>query len=107
MDDTTIMSGFHVGAMASLLLQGATAFMVYQLFLSTSAGTRGESRSKKMVVEEEKKDGTQDKEIQSHSITKVLVSATEARSIRGTNIYGPYKKVSKLSCFAEVILVVL
>ena len=105
MDDTTIMSGFHVGAMASLLLQGATAFMVYQLFLSTSAGTR--ESSKKMVVEEEKKDATQDKEIQSHPITKVLVSATEARSIRGTNIYGPYKKVSKLSCFAEVILVVL
>jgi hypothetical protein len=48
------------------------------------------------VVEEEKKNVPQDTDTQtqSHPITKVTVSATEERSIRGTNIYGPYKKVS-------------
>ena len=94
MDDTTSTNGFHLGAMASLLLQGATAFMVYQVFSSQSAGTR-ESRSKTAGIEEEKKQDPQDAQIQSNVTTKkATVTASEERSIRGTNIYGPYKKVS-------------
>ena len=69
---------------ASLALQGFTAFMVYQMM--TTSKSSGSSES-----------GKTDATNTSRSVpapTNLSVSKDEERSIRGTNVYGPYKKVS-------------
>lgn len=67
---------------ASLALQGFTAFMVYQMMTTRRKETSSEAGS----------DDIQ-KSRSSPTSTTLTVSASQERSIRGTNVYGPYKKV--------------
>jgi hypothetical protein len=78
---------------ASLALQGFTALMVYQMMVMSKNNKRGGVCN---TVDEDdggKETAKSQSELPSPQTT---VSATEQRSIRGTNIYGPYKKVSRV-----------
>lgn len=75
--------------MASLALQGFTAFMVYQMMVSKG----GTQKSVDDDVDG-KASATPTSKSGNHSTAeKAAVSPVEERSIRGTNLYGPYKKV--------------
>lgn len=69
----------------SLGMQAVTAYMVYQLVASQSSGP---------AVEEKIVEKTKEVVVTKTEEAKDTVSPDDIRSIRGENVYGPYKKVS-------------
>lgn len=87
MDSSAVgLSMATLGLVASMAIQAFTAYMVVQLVMQQSHKDKGESS-----LEEE----SPSKARSASSTPKKEIKATDERSIRGVNVYGPYKKVSR------------
>ena len=83
---TSVAQDDSMSTAASLVLQAGTAAMVMY-----------------MLYNQNKDESSDDSDDKTTTKKKVLdVSKDEKRSIRGENVYGPYKKVRKLYSILEI-----